>query len=539
MSNVNKFVKVKTPHKSSFDKSFSNLLTIEVGTITPLLCDELIPNTTVDLKVALNACLAPLASDCYCRADIALEAFFVPTRILYQGFSKWLTGEEVANSSGNYIKVGLPRLILNKAQLGQFAPGKLADYLGFKATLSELDALTGGTENFTKYFNVFPFLAYHKVYDDWYRNTLVQRPVFVETTDSVVTGVSYVPFRTFTGNSNIALTYTFVDGTPLGSLRQRNFGSDYFTYSQPNPQLGDAQKVRFDTNTQSSEFTVASLRSAVALQSFLERNSLASYRLQDWVKANYNADLKDGVAQRAIYLGSGRINAYTKGIYQTTNANSGGGTVVPNNPFFTSVGAEFGSFECTGAVKLVDHFTAEEPGYLMVLVTLVPTATYSSGVLRQNYRYNSSAGTQTDMANPLLQGTGNEPIYRGELNFTDACSGDSVFGYTEKYSSWMTRENELHGKLRDGESLAAFALQRTFGSGQTAINSSFLRIPKTYMDQVAASIAGVSGYGAWVDSYLDYKVSMPLQKYSIPSIMDPQYEHGEEVTIQKGGSRID
>lgn len=41
--------------------------------------------------------------------------------------------------------------------------------------------------------------------------------------------------------------------------------------------------------------------------------------------------------------------------------------------------------------------------------------------------------------------------------------GDStVFGYTDRYAEYKYHDDEVHGLLRDGESLQAFALQRSF-----------------------------------------------------------------------------
>lgn len=74
---------VMVPKKSGFDKSFQNLFTAKVGTIVPILTDELIPNTTVNLKCpAISAQLPPLASDTFMRCKLKYAAFFVPTRIL-------------------------------------------------------------------------------------------------------------------------------------------------------------------------------------------------------------------------------------------------------------------------------------------------------------------------------------------------------------------------------------------------------------------------------------------------------------------------
>ena len=56
-NDLQKNVTVKVQKKSGFDKSHQNLLTTKVGTITPLLCEEVIPNETVNCKVNLSACL--------------------------------------------------------------------------------------------------------------------------------------------------------------------------------------------------------------------------------------------------------------------------------------------------------------------------------------------------------------------------------------------------------------------------------------------------------------------------------------------------
>ena len=38
-------IRVNVPHKSGFDKSHRNSGTLTCGTLTPILCDELIPSS--------------------------------------------------------------------------------------------------------------------------------------------------------------------------------------------------------------------------------------------------------------------------------------------------------------------------------------------------------------------------------------------------------------------------------------------------------------------------------------------------------------
>lgn len=528
-------VNLKVPKRSGFDKSHKHLLTAKCGTLIPVLCDELIPNTKVSLKSAIEAALPPLAADTFMRVNLKLEAFFVPTRLLYGGFERWICAEDVTSmsSSGNSStdKPIIPRVHKPiSTGVAMFESGTLMDYLGLKST-TPVSSSSGSYA----YFNIFPFLAYHRIYDDWYRNTKVQAPVFTpavaySNTLGSQLGLSSLPYyvavnRDGADYMDFYFTSQFNDKVQLGDLRQRNFGFDYFTTAQPSAQRGNVQAIQVDGN----QFTISALRAANSLQQFAERNQLAGNRLQDYVKANYGADLSTGVAQRAIYLGSGDLPVYNKGVFQQAN-----GTGVSPNPLAQTVGAKFGSADVNGSMCLVEDFTAQEPGYLMVMASLVPYVTYSAGIRRMYLHYNAQ-DSQTDMANPLLQNVGNQPIYAQEL--TGLPNDTSVFGYTDRFAEYKYINDSLSGLVRDGESLQSFALQRTL-TGNPEIGSDFLEIPTDFFDNVTAVNAAMSNYGYWADFYFDYKVSMPLSQYAIPSLQDPAFEHGDDVYVDVNGQSL-
>lgn len=546
-------VPVNVPKLSGFDKSHQNLFTSKVGTITPILIDELIPGSKVNLKLALSASLPPLAADTFMRCAIKVEAFFVPFRLLAGSFESWFTDEAkryatYPDSGGSSVvptakKGYLPVLsgISDVDVLGGLqAAGSLADYLGLKTS-----AATFFTNNAV---SAMPFLAYHRVYHDWYRNTLVQSEVFLPPTwgsstaptpSSSSTMAGMAPFSFFT---DVLPSYIWstksdmllADGKYLYELRQRNFGLDYFTTATPSPQQGSAEVVSFSTSGSTGQFSIAALRAANSLQQFKERNNLAGNLFVEQCRARYGVSPSDGIAQRSLYLGSASFEVYSKGIF--TQSQDTSGSVSTNNPFQGTAAAQFGNARASGNGLLVEHFEAKEPGYLLVNATLVPRVTYSSGIHRRFLHY-IGAGSLSDLANPILQNVGPQPIYQNEL--TGVGSNAYIFGYTDRYASFKTMEDELHGILRDGSSLQAFALQRSFsyGSGPT-INSSFLQIPTNYLDQVAAVSTFISNYGYWCDCYFDYKVAQPLAKYSLPSLQDPAYEHGRTVVIHKGGKRV-
>lgn len=567
-------VPVNVPKLSGFDKSHQNLLTTGCGTITPILIDELIPGSKVHLKLALSASLPPLASDTFMRCSVKVEAFFVPFRLLAGSFESWFTDTDkkfssYTSSSGQsltpvsrrgYLPIigGLDATNDAAAVSAITSVGGLFDYLGLKTVASAGNVLlTSGTG-----VSAMPALAYHRVYHDWYRNTLVQSDVFLPPTavssssgsnsmspgsgSTPVAGI--VPYQFLTdANPSYILSSTsslqLADGKMLYELRQRNFGLDYFTTATPSPQQGSAEVVSFSTAGATGQFSIAALRAANSLQQFKERNNLAGNLFVEQCRARYGVSPSDGVAQRSLYLGSAEYEVYTKGIYQQGQdvqavSQSGGSTSNPtNNPFQATTGATFGSAKATGNGTLVDTFEAKEPGYLLVNATLVPRVTYASGIHQRLLHY-VGPGSLADLANPILQNVGPQPIYQCELNGFIA-STQRIFGYTDRYATFKTMEDELHGLLRDGSSLQAFALQRGFsGSSTPQINSSFLEIPTNYMDQVTAVSSSISTYGVWMDCYFDYKVAQPLAKYSLPSLQDPAYEHGRTIVVHKGGHRL-
>ena len=526
-------IPVNVPGLSSFDKSYKNILTTKVGTITPICSRFLIPNSKGSLKLAISAALPPLASDTFMRCDLKVEAFFVPLRLLYGGFESFLTGKKLTDygNSLNEVVAAMPRIVIKYSEWSSQKPlleaGTLCDYLGGRIDTSVAPA-SGDAD---KYLNLTKFLCYHRIFDDWYRNPKIQRPVFVQPVDintNSYVPLSSLPYYAMTYMHDFRLSDTFNDGFYLGSLRQRNYGDDYFTICTPSAQVGNAQSI----DTTSGSFTIAALRAGNSLQQFAERSNLGSPRLVDYYKTHYGADLSSGVAQRAVLLGSATYPVYSKGI-EANAANT-----ATNNPF-TSVGARYGNAYAAGT-DFVCNFNVQEMGYLFVNATLVPEANYSYGLDKELTMF-IQAGSQTDIPDPLLENVGNEPVYSSELDgHVVGTSRSFIFGYVPRFTHHKTGLNEVHGLLRAGESLASFVAQRAIigGTQPPQINSAFLTIPRTALDNVTAVTADLSNYGVWIDSFVDLKVAEPLVESAMPSLQDPAYEHGKTEYVQINGSRL-
>lgn len=562
-------VQLQVPRRSGFDKSHHNLLTTKVGTITPILVDEVIPNTKVNLRLAISASLPPLASDTFMKVDLKVEAFFVPMRLLWSHFEEFYTNENLnlVKSSqtvvgGDWVTANVPHVPMFRYDMMNLTdrdatsyhfdhdvvgPGTLADYLGVRGQYPRPTA-SGSTKTFR--FSALPFLAYHRLYEDWYRSPLVNKSIYGDggynsnqspenfwpaflgkgTWDYGSQGYTS-DYRVYDGSNTLSWFNQsfFADAHNIMDLRQRNFGFDYFTMATPSPELGGASSVSVSGST----FTIAALRAANSLQQFKERNNIAGTRFVDVLSARYGASLSDGVAQRSIHLGSASYPIYSRGVSVT------GDNTNANNPFAGAAGGEVARAQASGVDTLISGFVANEPGYIFVNATIVPKVTYASGVRR--YLWHTAIG---DFANPILQAVGPQTISDLELYAANGWStnpmtpGLTDFGYVDRFAEYMTYEDECHGLITEGESLASFAAQRAWSGAAPQISADFLRIPTDYLDNVTVVSQTVSDYGAWLDCAFDYKVAQPLAEYSMPTLQDPAYEHGQTVTVHRGGFRF-
>lgn len=572
-------VSIKVDNRSGFDKGYFNALTTHVGTITPLVKQLMLPNSSGSCRITISAQLPPLASDCFLRSHLKLEAFFVPLRLCYGGFESWFCGREVYDANNNaFIRAKLPNLLvmdyansvgsysdgttvtLNKA----FGTGSLLDYFGVYwksdvtfATRKSVSLTAGPTsddldvESFEA-LNIFPHICYGLIYDEYYRNKFVEKPLFAPpaarsdqsmTLEATALSAYNLPYvssgdpigvvgasdaMSFGSNAGV-IKDNLLNGR-LVDLRQRNYGDDYFTAAMPNAG-GESTTISIVNN----KFSIGALRLGNALAEFEDANNYASPDYLQTLSARYGASLSAGIAQKPILLGSADFPMYTSGVEQTNAHSVTSIQYTTNNPF-QSVGARYGRGHVEGS-DFVCKFNVDEPGYFMVMASLVPEAQYYQGIARDMQILVSENGgdSLTDLPCGLLESIGNDAIFENEL----LCSeGASVFGYVQRYL-WhkLGNRNQVHGLFRKDESLGSFVVQRGFDS-ISGINSSFLKVKPSDLDNVASITGQISEFGCMIDSKIDLFVSEPLTESAIPALANPAHEHGRTVYVKTGGSKL-
>lgn len=532
LSSVFNFVPVKVPDRSGFDLSHENLFSATVGTLIPASVEEVLPGDVCSIGGSVSVELPPLATNFKGRVDARLETFFVPNRILWAGWQDFICQDQNHKPvvPGFSVAGSIPQVRLTGFS-STAGSGSLADYLGFKLPGSPVS----GGANYVD-VNALPFLAYHKIWDDWYRDSLVQQPFFVDgvdvTTEYASRSAAIMPFVRTSGVLDNITSYVNTgsclgfNGRDVRSLCQRNFAKDYFTTMTTQPQSGSASQLEFVVSTEglstdgstiltdtTGSFTIASLRAANALQKWLERNNIGGTRYYDQILAHFGVMPPDANVNRAVLLGSMTQPVIVNSISKTNESSA-----ESKNPYSASTGAQFGRGLSFGKGRLVDKFEVKEHGFIITLFSLVPHAYYSTGSRR--YLGRSGSGTY---AFPEFAGIGDQEVYSSEMNTNSALNNgilwDSSFiaGYNQRFSEYKYHDDEVHGLLSDGRSLQNFVLSRGF-SNNPVPSSDLLEIPSTYMDSVMVASEAVSGFNAIVDCYFDSKFLRVLPEYSLPHL---------------------
>ena len=528
MSKIVRKVPVEVQNRSGFNVSHSNSFTAHCGTLMPILVDHIMPNTTIHLDAMCEVNLPPSVSDFYGTIEARMEFFFVPYRVIWAGWKYFFTqppqgGNTLIPSNPTNLQITkLPNAQLDyQNQKKLSAVGGLGDMLGFK------DIEISSTIPF-ELPNILPFVAYQKIYDDFYRDSRITQPLFYPPQARAVSDSwKHLPFvLNNTDESKVGSV------TGLFDLHQRCWDKDYFTNATTQPQAGDASILEFeiDTNAGIGSFSISSLRTANSLQRFAEVNNLAGQRMADQQYARFGCYPSDAALDKPLYLGQKRFSIYKRSVYQQS-AEFGADEVI--NPFTGKLGNKVSALSGRGE-GFLGKFHAKDSGLIFVMFSLVPQAVYSTGTRRY-----LSYSKLSDFPEPLLQSVGDQPIYSFELGKANTLDKTKIFGYTQRFAEAKFMNDEVHGLLRDGQNLECFQLQRSFGptdSLGSLLNTAFLEIPQNYLDQVTTSSTAVSEFGCWCNAYFNYKKVEPLAGYSLATLGEPKDTH--TVIIDAGGKRL-
>lgn len=258
------------PHRDGFDLSRKNCFTAKVGELLPVLCEEVLPGDKFTISPEWFTRTMPVNTAAYTRLREYFDFFFVPTRLLWRYFPNFVTqmdNEQSAFSpSTDPSTVGKvqPFVTLQEFFLLQgLASSAGTDICGQDSsaqTLKLLSYLNYPTSdianNVNVPINVFPILAYQKIYYDYYRFEQWEKA------DPRIWNVDY-----FSGVSSSTTLYNnfsdLIENEPLNNpftLRYCNWKKDLFMGILPRAQYGDEASLSFPVSNISTTTSTPSGR---------------------------------------------------------------------------------------------------------------------------------------------------------------------------------------------------------------------------------------------------------------------------------------
>lgn len=511
--------------RSSFDRSHGYKTTFDSGYLVPFYVDEVLPGDTFNVNATTFARLATPIAPIMDNMYLDTFYFFVPSRLVWNHWVN-LNGEQTnPGDSTDYL---VPTLS------GKFDEGTLGDYFGIPISVN--------TE-----VNALPFRAYHKIYDDWFRDENLQNSVLSNAT--------------FFGDGPDKMSQ-------MNVLHRRGKRHDYFTACLPWPQKGPGVElplggtapvrgtgvtlgmtngsVNFGLHTVSNAIygytsdyglangsdvksgnvsgtkivgvttdpaksglvadlndataaTINSLRQAFQIQRMYEKDARGGTRYTEILRCHFGVVSPDARLQRSEYLGGSSTPIQINQVAQTSS---------------TDQESPQGNMAAFGLVSGMSGFKKSftEHGYVIGLVNVRADLNYQQGLNKM-----WSRKTRFDFYWPSFAHLGEQAVLNKEIYLQGNADDDGVFGYQERFAEYRYHPSQITGQLRStcATPLDYWHLAQKFDS-LPKLNAEFIEDNPPIERAIA-----VQNYPQFVfDSYVQCRCVRPMPVYSVPGLID-------------------
>lgn len=462
-------IRVEKPGYSQFNLSYDNKLSMRMGKLIPVHIQEVVPGDRFTMSSEAMLRLMPMLAPIMHKVDLFFHNFFVPNRILWANWEKYITGGESIAT----VPPAFPVFDDLSLSLGgvAIAPSSIWNYLGLPAGVSISSPISA-----------IPVAGYQRIFYEFYRdqNLDVFDPVMLN--DGPQSGLNFAYYN---------------------ELRDRAWEHDYFTSCLPFAQKGAAIEMPanitgldvayrdpvalnaiwrdasgapgaydsligtgnlaggappgvssfyhsvggFPTPTEEAFYdpgdtlfidesnvsigaTINDLRTAFSLQKWLEKNARAGSRYIETILAHFGVQSSDKRLQRPEYLGGSSATLQISEVLQTssTDATTAQGNMAGHGVSVT------GGFQ--------HSYRCEEHGYIHTILSVRPKTAYYQGVPKHFRKFEREEFYWPDFA--FL---GEQEVLKGELGWRNASSDDDVFGYIPRYSEYRYNPSRVAGQM--------------------------------------------------------------------------------------------
>lgn len=454
--------------RNGFDLSFKKNFTAKAGELLPVMVKEVLPGDSFKINLRSFTRTQPINTAAFARIREYYDFYFVPYDLLWNKANTVLTQmydnpqhSVSMNPTDTFVLSGtMPSITasgLAKYLVDVNGSGEELNYFGYNRALCSAKLMEYlGYGNFYRYakgdqftwdehpllnnlnFNIFGFLAYQKIYSDYYRDSQWER---------IAPSTFNVDFMDGSGNNSIEL---YLDGDSssdiitnynLFDLRYCNWQKDLFHGLVPHQQYGESAVVQ-TSNVESgkpTDFTILALRQAEFLQKWKEITQSGNKDYKDQIEKHWGVSAGDALSEMCTYLGgissSLDINEVVNSNITGNNAAdiAGKGTGVSNGYINFNAGAKYGVIMCIYHCLPLLDYTAD---LLESAFTKVNATDYA---IPEFDRVGMEAVPFAKMINPLKN--------EGGLNFTAFAS--MIMGYAPRYIDYKTSVDSSIGGFRD------------------------------------------------------------------------------------------
>lgn len=206
--------------RSTFERNNALATGFNVGDIIPIYLEEIMPNDTVEMSVNMALRMQTLATVPFDNLNLDIYWFWCPNRLLWDGWKQFCG--ETTNEWLDKTPIRTPLLKFNGFATKEEGVGTLWDYFGLPLLkqFDESDPLKEDEKKANAYVNRLPFTMYGKIWNDWFRDTNLQKSVLIDT-------------------SNADTTFDINNAIKGGRPLKANKYHDYFSSALPAPQRGE------------------------------------------------------------------------------------------------------------------------------------------------------------------------------------------------------------------------------------------------------------------------------------------------------------
>jgi len=529
--------------RSVFDRSHGHKTTLDSGYLVPVFIDEVLPGDTVNLKMTAFGRLSTLLFPAMDNIFLDTFFFFVPNRLLWENWEKFMGARANPNDSIDYT---IPQL--NNDETLSMDLGSVGDYFGIPTDVT----FPLGTP-----INALPFRAYNLIWNSWFRDQNLQDSAIVPLDDGPDLPTIYPLLRRgkrhdyFTSclpwpqkgdpvsiglagtapviGNGMTMGWQSVsagsgdEGPLMGSsletvsgikghhlfsfdaygtaIGTSSSGFNGASYEKTIGLTGDPDKSGVIADlTGVAAITVNALREAFQIQKILERDARGGTRYVELLKAHFGVTNPDFRLQRPEYLGGSSARMDISAVAQTSESTTT--KKLGQLAAFSTVGDQAGF-----------HHSITEHGYIIGLVNVRADITYQQGLHKM-----WSRATRYDFYLPALANLGEQAVLNQEIMVgTSEVTNEAAFGYQERWAEYRYKPSFVSGKFRSNAAgtLDSWHLALDFVT-LPPLNDEFIQDDPP----IERIVAVTTEPQVILDTYFKIRHARPMPVYSVPGQID-------------------